>query len=158
MFSALLFLLALWLISLRVAEAVSASAGALEEFDAAEGERRVLASEKKRSGSGKEALRAWAHSLTESDYNATNWRYKFRSKTPQVYFDQYLIDFSRKFAISGGNVNFVMVGACDGLADPTIRTRFLPNKHWRAVFVEPMTPNIRDLTSYLDKNGVLDRR
>jgi hypothetical protein len=111
-----------------------------------------------RRGAGKEALRLWASSLTKDDYNASAWRYKFHSKTPGVFFDQYLLDFSRKFQTAGANINFAMVGACDGLADPTIRTRFLPNKHWRAVFVEPMTPNILDLTAYLKKHKVFDRR
>jgi hypothetical protein len=107
--------------------------------------------------SGKQALETWARSLTSDDYNVTNWRYKFHSKTPQVFFDQYLKAMSAVFAEEEAHVNFAMVGACDGLADPTIRLRFLPNKHWRAVFVEPMTPNIKDLTTYLTKNGVIDR-
>lgn len=129
-----------------------------------QGSRRTLAGEDKRLAGkskdlshGRQALETWARSLTEEDYNVTNWRYKFRSKTPQVFFDQYLKEMSAKFADEDAHVNFALVGACDGLADPTIRLRFLPNKHWRAVFVEPMTPNVKDLTSYLTKNKVIDR-
>ena len=106
---------------------------------------------------GRQALETWARSLNQDDYNTTNWKYKFHSKTPQVFFDQYVKAMSEKFGEENAHVNFAMVGACDGLADPTIRSRYLPNKHWRAVFVEPMTPNVKDLTSYLVKNGVIDR-
>jgi hypothetical protein len=28
-----------------------------------------------------------------------------------------------------------MIGACDGTSDNTIRELFLPNEHWRGVFV-----------------------
>jgi len=125
-----------------------------------ESKRRQLGSDKKIKkdmSNGRKAMETWARSLTKQDYNVTNWKYKFRSKTPQVFFDQYLAAMSAVFAEEQAHVNFALVGACDGLADPTIRLRFLPNKHWRAVFVEPMTPNVRDLTSYLTKEGAIDR-
>ena len=124
-------------------------------------DRRQLGSDKKVKkndmSNGRQALETWARSLTEMDYNVTNWKTKFRSKTPQVFFDQYLKAMSAVFGTEEAHVNFALVGACDGLADPTIRLRFLPNKHWRAVFVEPMTPNVRDLTAYLTKHDAIDR-
>jgi len=128
--------------------------------DTSESKRRQLGADKKVKkdmSNGRKAMETWARSLSGKDYNVTNWKFMFRSKTPQVFFDQYLKAMSDVFAAEEAHVNFALVGACDGLADPTIRLRFLPNKHWRAVFVEPMTPNIRDLTSYLTNKGAIDR-
>ena len=42
-----------------------------------------------------------------------------------------------------------LIGACDGTADNTIRNLFLPQEHWRGVFVEPLTMNVRDLIKYM---------
>ncbi len=106
---------------------------------------------------GRKAMETWARSLTTSDYDAPNWKYKFKSITPEDYFDHFVKALSEVFAEEKAHVNFALVGACDGLADPTIKSRFLPNKHWRAIFVEPMTPNVKDLTTYLTKNQAIDR-
>ena len=106
---------------------------------------------------GRKAMETWARSLTASDYDAPNWKYKFKSITPEDYFDHFVKALSQVFAEEKAHVNFALVGACDGLNDPTIESRFLPNKHWRAVFVEPMTPNVKDLTTYLTKNQAMDR-
>lgn len=47
-----------------------------------------------------------------------------------------------------------MVGACDGTGDNTIKNLYLPNEHWRGVFVEPLTMNVRDLIKYMaDKHA-----
>jgi hypothetical protein len=44
-------------------------------------------------------------------------------------------------------------GACDGTGDNTIKHIYLPNDHWRGVFVEPMSLNVRDLVQFMaDKN------
>jgi hypothetical protein len=44
-----------------------------------------------------------------------------------------------------------------GTNDNTIRERFLPNAHWRALFVEPISINFNDLTKFLSDNEVSDR-
>jgi hypothetical protein len=51
----------------------------------------------------------------------------------------------------------VLVGACDGTNDNTIKERFLRYDNWRAVFVEPVSINLRDLTSFLTEQGVMNR-
>lgn len=112
----------------------------------------------KRDGRAKKAIDEWAESLVpEVDYNATGWRYRFHSRSPQTFFDQYVKQVSKFFETHEARVNFCMVGACDGLADPAIRDRFLPNKHWRAIFVEPMSVNVADLIKYLQKAEAYDR-
>uniref|UniRef100_A0A7S0SXL7 Methyltransferase FkbM domain-containing protein n=1 Tax=Chromulina nebulosa TaxID=96789 RepID=A0A7S0SXL7_9STRA len=110
-----------------------------------------------RNGKQKQSLIDWSMSLTESDYNASDWRYKFRSSSISDYFDQYLIRLSKIFLNNNAIVNFAMIGACDGKTDPTIKYRFLKYPHWRAVFVEPMTINIRDLNIYITENGAANR-
>ena len=105
----------------------------------------------------KAALDAWASSLKEEiDYNATRWALTMR-KQPQNFFSYYTKTLSTLFATRGATVNFVLVGACDGTNDNTIRERFLPNPHWRGVFVEPVPINVADLKDYLAKNGLSNR-
>jgi hypothetical protein len=48
-------------------------------------------------------------------------------------------------------------GACDGTHDKTISKYFIPNDHWRAVFVEPVSFNVVDLARFLGSKGVADR-
>lgn len=104
------------------------------------------------------ALEAWAASLNpELDYNSTQWRYMFRSRSASDYFDQYVKKLSKLFMNHNAIVNFAMVGACDGKTDPTIKYRFLTNDHWRGVFVEPMEMNVRDLSSFLEEKGGINR-
>jgi len=118
----------------------------------------LMSAAAERGGKARKALETFYAGLTnERDFNSTNWRYLFRSRSPQVFFDKYAQVLSKAFKAEGAHVNFAMVGACDGLADPTIRERFLPNKHWRGVFVEPMSVNIRDLLRYMESHGVHDR-
>jgi len=113
---------------------------------------------RKKPGGQRAALEQWASSLVEEkDYNVTQWRLNFRSRSPQDYFDQYVRQLSNLFESYGANVNFAMIGACDGTADLTIKWRFLPSDHWRAVFVEPMNMNVRDLRKFLDDNEVSNR-
>ena len=118
----------------------------------------TCAMESTRRSKGQEAVEDWLSSLVPSrDYNATGWRYYFHSRSPQTFFDKYLQQVSNAFKRHHATLNFAMVGACDGLADPAIRDRFLPNKHWQAVFVEPMSVNVRDLITYLQKGDAYDR-
>lgn len=105
----------------------------------------------------KEAIKKWG--LTHNpatDYNATHWYLTMR-KQPQNFFDYYVSNLSKLFLKEGANVNFVMVGACDGTNDNTIRDRFLPNDHWKAVFVEPMDVNYKDLKNFLVNHNVTKR-
>ena len=106
----------------------------------------------------KAAVEQWALQMDPSrDYNGTNWRHMFHSRSASDFFDNYLRRLSKIFLEKSAIVNFVLVGACDGISDPTIKYRFLKLDHWRAVFVEPMTINVRDLRSFLDSNGALNR-
>lgn len=108
--------------------------------------------------SQKLALDAWAASLDPiKDYNASDWRYQYRSVSTTDYFDHFLRRLSKIFDENNAVVNFAMIGACDGITDPTIKYRFLKYDHWRAVFVEPMSINYNDLVKYLEANGALNR-
>jgi hypothetical protein len=102
------------------------------------------------------AVKAWADSLTQADYNATNWAVTMRYQ-PSNFFEHYTLQLSKTFLEQRAMVNFVMVGACDGTHDKTIRDRFLPNSHWRGVFVEPFEMNFRDLSHFMEENNVLSR-
>ena len=110
-------------------------------------------SRKKNNGGNnphRNALQAWSQYLVpERDYNSTIWRETYRSGTWSVHFNAYCKHLSRVFAENGAKVNFVMIGACDGTNDVTIRTLYLPNLHWRGVFVEPFSMNVRDLIKNL---------
>ena len=103
------------------------------------------------------AVTAWSTYLNpERDYNATLWRMRVRHH-PENVFDSYAGLLSEVFKKEGATVNFALVGACDGTNDITITDRFLPNKHWNALFVEPMTLNYRDLNKFLVEKNVADR-
>jgi hypothetical protein len=78
-------------------------------------------------------------------------------KQPQNFFDHYVQQLSNIFKEKGGTVNFVLVGACDGTNDNTIRDRFLPNSHWMGLFVEPMSLNFKSLQSFMQEQGAADR-
>ena len=105
----------------------------------------------------KAAIQAWANYLEpERDYNATSWITKDRNQ-PQYDFDYYVSLLSNLFLEKGATVNFALVGACDGTNDNTIRNRYLPNAHWRALFVEPISLNFADLNKFLVDNKVSDR-
>lgn len=106
----------------------------------------------------REALQTWASDLEpELDYNSTMWRIKYRSSTWSVHFNGYCKRLSDVFRDIGANINFVMIGACDGTNDVTIRESFLPNPHWKAVFVEPFTINVKDLRANLEHKNVTRR-
>ena len=107
----------------------------------------------------KEAIQQWAASLiAERDYSEWQWRVSFHTRSPSEYFDRYAQRLSKLFkSIPGALVNFAMIGACDGTNDPTIRERFLPNAHWRGVFVEPMSNNYDDLVRHLEEKGAIAR-
>lgn len=102
------------------------------------------------------AIKAWANSLTDIDYNPTHWAQTFHQQ-PANFFEHYVEQLSDLFSEKNAMVNFVMVGACDGTHDRTIRDRFLPSNHWRGVFVEPFEINHRDLVAFMDSHGAKDR-
>ena len=104
----------------------------------------------------KSAVEAWGASLVpETDYNATRWKMKLAQ--PQYVFDYYVRRLSDLFLDKGATVNFALVGACDGTNDNTIRERYLPSEHWRAIFVEPISLNVADLKKFLEEHGVTNR-
>lgn len=128
------------------------------------------------------ALEAWAEYLDpEIDYNTTMWKIAHRSSTWSVHFNEYAQKLSKVFDKSKAKVNFAMIGACDGTSDNTIRELFLPNDHWRGLFVgqiiivvlfrffaliifgfvvlliEPMGINVRDLIKFLADRNVTQR-
>lgn len=102
------------------------------------------------------AIKAWANSLSDIDYNATHWAITMHQQ-PANFFEHYVEQLSDLFDVKKALVNFVMVGACDGTHDRTIRDRFLPSNHWRGVFVEPFEINHRDLVAFMDSHGAKDR-
>ena len=105
----------------------------------------------------KAAIAAWTAYLSpERDYNATTWTMSFGTQ-PQEAFDSYVKQLSSVFLKEGATVNFALIGACDGTNDKTIRERYLPNNHWKALFVEPITLNYNDLNQFLVDNKVTDR-
>jgi len=78
------------------------------------------------------AMDAWVSSFVpEVDYNQSHWRYHFHSVSQSVYFDHYVRKLSDIFKKNSAQINFVMVGACDGVTDPLIKFRFLKYDHWR---------------------------
>ncbi|KAJ1443352.1 hypothetical protein B484DRAFT_441692 [Ochromonadaceae sp. CCMP2298] len=95
------------------------------------------------------AMEAWAASLGPQDFNYTNWRVSFHSKSTVDFFNGYAKRLSAVFKEQGAKVNFAMVGACDGTGDITIKNLYLPNDHWRGVFVEPLAMNVKDLVKYM---------
>lgn len=103
----------------------------------------------------KKAVKAWAKSLTEEDYESSKWNKG--GQQPQNFFELYATKLSELFAKNNAVVNFALVGACDGTNDRTIRDQYLPNDHWRGVFVEPFEMNFNDLTKFMTDHNVLHR-
>ncbi|MBX9697547.1 MAG: FkbM family methyltransferase, partial [Alphaproteobacteria bacterium] len=100
----------------------------------------------------RKAIHKWGKQLTEDDLNPSAWK-----KQPQYMFDHYIHVLSDIFKELNAKVNFILVGACDGTHDITISQGYLPNQHWRGVFVEPFEINYNDLTNFMKTAGVLDR-
>lgn len=65
---------------------------------------------KLRSNPQKIALEKWAMSLTPQDYNYTEWRNKFHSRSTVDFFNGYAKILSNIFKESNAKVNFAMVG------------------------------------------------
>jgi len=103
------------------------------------------------------ALEQWALSLTDRDYDYNEWRKSFHSRSTVDFFNGYAKKLSSLFNSYNAKVNFVMVGACDGTGDNTIKHLYLPNQHWRGVFVEPLTMNVRDLIGYMSNHQASHR-
>jgi hypothetical protein len=102
------------------------------------------------------AVKAWADSLHDEDYDADHWEKTHRWQ-PANFFEHYASRLSDIFKDHGAKVNFALVGACDGTNDRTIRDRYLPNEHWRGVFVEPFDMNYKDLSNFMESHKVSHR-
>eukprot|EP00601_Ochromonadales_sp_CCMP2298_P036887 CAMPEP_0173355214 /NCGR_PEP_ID=MMETSP1144-20121109/17631_1 /TAXON_ID=483371 /ORGANISM="non described non described, Strain CCMP2298" /LENGTH=230 /DNA_ID=CAMNT_0014303879 /DNA_START=33 /DNA_END=722 /DNA_ORIENTATION=- len=102
------------------------------------------------------AMKEWAMSLHDSDYNATHWAVTLKWQ-PANFFEHYAQRLSDVFKNNKATVNFALVGACDGTNDRTITDRFLPNEHWRGVFVEPFQMNYNDLSNFMEQHKVSHR-
>jgi hypothetical protein len=103
------------------------------------------------------AVKSWANSLSEPDFDPDHWLSEFNTDQPQNYFEQYAKRLSSIFSENDAFVHFALVGACDGTHDATIRDLYLPHPHWRGVFVEPFEMNFNDLKSFMDTHGVAAR-
>ena len=105
----------------------------------------------------KGAIAAWAESLQPIDYVEAHWKETFHSSSAADFFNGYAKKISSLFLAAGAKVNFALIGACDGLGDKTIKKLYLPNAHWRGVFVEPMSINVRDLVHFLAEKKAAQR-
>lgn len=74
-----------------------------------------LKKKQKRANPEKVALEKWATSLTAKDYNYTEWRAKFHSRSTVDFFNGYSVKLSNIFKENGAKVNFVMIGMSDNL-------------------------------------------
>lgn len=77
----------------------------------------------------KKAINLWIHSLSDDDYDVNKWTKKFNGQ-PANYFEYYAEKLSNIYKDIDAMVNFVMIGACDGTNDRTIRDKFLKYDHW----------------------------
>lgn len=107
---------------------------------------------KSRFKNQREAIQSWGSQLTEKDYDPNAWKMQ-----PQYMFEKYIKVLSDIFKEKNAKVNFVLVGACDGTHDKTISEGYLPNEHWRGVFVEPFQINFNDLKNFMESRNVLHR-
>ena len=105
----------------------------------------------------KAAVSAWINQINPLDCNATNWSQMYAVKRPQDVFDHYAKILSETFKKHSAVVNFVLCGACDGTHDRTISDLYLPNRHWRGLFIEPIAINFQDLQTFLVHHNVSDR-
>ena len=105
----------------------------------------------------KAAVSAWINQLSPDDYNATIWAQKYSVKRPQDVFAYYAKRLSDTFKQSSAVVNFVLCGACDGTHDKTISELYVPNPHWRGLFIEPIEINFKDLQTFLVHHNVTAR-
>jgi hypothetical protein len=112
---------------------------------------------KKKENKEIKAIRTWAETLTDKDYSYTYWKEKFHTRTASDFFNGYARIISDIWKDIGAKVNFALVGACDGLGDNTIKHLYLPNDHWRGVFVEPISINVKDLIHFMAKKNAAHR-
>lgn len=108
------------------------------------------------------AISEWITFLKPQDYNATHWKRtiganKHGPGQPGNFFAHYTKELSQIFRSHNAEVNFVLVGACDGTHDKTIAERFLVDSHWVGVFVEPVSLNFKDLTELFLEKNVMNR-
>ena len=76
---------------------------------------------------------------------------------PQDVFEHYVQKLSNVMRQNNATVNFALIGACDGTHDRTLTQGFMLNSHWRAVMVEPVESNYRDLVSLIAQKGLKRR-
>ena len=105
----------------------------------------------------KAAVSAWVNQLSPRDYNSTVWSQMYAIKRPQDVFAHYAKILSDTFNEHSAVVNFVLCGACDGTHDKTISELYLPNRHWRGLFIEPIEVNFHDLQLFLIHHNVSSR-
>ena len=65
---------------------------------------------KNRVNPQKVALEQWAYSLTQKDYNYTEWRIMYHSKSTVDFFNGYARKLSDLFKLNKAKVNFAMIG------------------------------------------------
>ena len=66
----------------------------------------------KSSNNNRLAIKEWSqHLLPERDYNYTEWRIMFHSRSTVDFFNGYAKKLSTTFGNVGAKVNFAMVGA-----------------------------------------------
>ena len=65
---------------------------------------------KVRSNPQKIALEKWANSLTPKDYNYSEWRIMYHSRSTVDFFNGYAKRLSNVFKDNNAKVNFAMIG------------------------------------------------
>lgn len=65
---------------------------------------------KVRTNPQKIALEKWAKGLTHKDYNYSEWRVTFHSKSTVDFFNGYAKKLSNVFKENNAKVNFAMIG------------------------------------------------
>ena len=102
----------------------------------------------------KKAIKQWSNELTDTDLNINGLENITHPFAPQRYFNLYSKKLSDTFLANNAMLNFLLVGACDGTSDLTIKKLYWPNQHWQGVFVEPISMNFNDLIKNFHKEGI----
>ena len=93
----------------------------------------------------------WFQELRPEDLDPARWR------RAEEQFFMFALRISRLFRLSNAELRFALVGACDGQYEATISRFFIPQSHWRAVFVEALYDNCQDLERFLRNHQVYQR-
>jgi hypothetical protein len=86
------------------------SAGAADSEDGEKSKQMKTRKKRTRVNPAKKALESWAQSLTEKDYNYTEWRIMYHSRSTVDFFNGYAKKLSNLFKEYNAKVNFAMVG------------------------------------------------